>query len=153
MTQIHHIRYLAFHKGKSYKSIARETGRDFKTVKKYVEKDDWNDEPKKRKKKASKLDPFKPVIDEWLENDLTAPPKQRHTAKRIYDRLCEEFGAEFNVSLRTVQYYVSQKKKELYIQNEGYLPLEHSPGEAQADFGEAVVNERGKDIKGYFTKP
>jgi hypothetical protein len=39
---------------------------------------------------AGRLDEFKPVIDEWLRADLVASRKQRHTAKRIFDRLLDE---------------------------------------------------------------
>lgn len=150
MTQAYHIKYSAFHKGKSYSEISRETGHDFKTVKKYAEKEDWTEKrPKKRKSKKSKLDPYKPIIDEWLQADLQAPLKQRHTAKRVYDRLKEKFGNEFDVSDRTVRYYVSGKKKELFNRERAYLPLEHPPGEAQADFGESVIHENGRELKVY----
>lgn len=150
MTQVQDIRYLSFKKGESYREIARITSHDFKTVKKYAEKEDFNEEPKKRKKKVSKLDPFKDTIDQWLQEDLKAPRKQRHTAKRVYERLCEEFGEKFKVAIRTVQYYVSLKKKELFHQSEGYLPLDHPAGEAQVDFGEAVFYENGQEIEGYY---
>lgn len=38
------------------------------------------------------MDPYKDLIMSWLEADKKAPPKQRHTAKRIHDRLVEEYG-------------------------------------------------------------
>ena len=40
----------------------------------------------------SKLDPFKPVIQEWLDEDKRHWRKQHHTAKRVYERLVEEHG-------------------------------------------------------------
>jgi hypothetical protein len=39
---------------------------------------------------APKLGPYRPVIDEILEADRKAPRKQRHTARRIWQRLVEE---------------------------------------------------------------
>lgn len=54
---------------------------------------------------APKLDPWKAVIEEWLEADRTAPRKQRHTARRVWQRLVEEHGA--NVGEGTVRRYVS----------------------------------------------
>ena len=39
-----------------------------------------------------KLDPYRGVIDRILEEDRSLPRKQRHTAKRIYDRLRAEHG-------------------------------------------------------------
>ena len=66
--------------------------------------------------------------------DQSRPKKQRHTAKRIYDRLVSEFG--FAGSDRTVRYYVAKRKLELQIEkSEPYIRLEHPGGEAQADFG------------------
>ena len=97
--------------------------------------EDFNDLPSIPKEIPSLLDPLKPIINKWLEDDLKAPRKQRHTAKRIYDRLQEEYADQLEVKLRTVQYYVSTKKKELYAEkSKGYIPLEHPAGEAQVDF-------------------
>jgi transposase len=147
--QKHHIKYLNFHKGQSLRSIAKDTGHNFRTIRKYAQETDFNLPEKKKKGRPSKLEPVKPIIDTWLKEDLSRPVKQRHTAKRIYDRLCSEHGDIFNAKERTVRSYVSAKKKELYGEKEGYLPLEHPPGEAQADFGEIVMIEKGHKIKGY----
>ena len=38
------------------------------------------------------LDPYKGVIDRILEDDQSLPKKQRHTARRIFDRLTDEHG-------------------------------------------------------------
>jgi len=149
MDQVHNIRFQAIRKGKSLRSVARETGHDFATVKKYVEKDDFN-EIKERRQRKGKLDPYKYLIDEWLENDLKAKPKQRHTAQRVYDRLKEKFDDEFNISDRTVRAYVAQKKSEIYGRKEGHLPLDHPPGEAQVDFGQAEFIENGVKITGHY---
>ncbi|WP_163193623.1 hypothetical protein [Clostridium thermarum] len=56
----------------------------------------------------------------------------------MYDRLEEVFGERLDLSLRTVQYYISAKKKELFRKKDGSLPLNHPAGEAQVDFGEAT---------------
>ncbi|MDE3838002.1 transposase [Bacillus methanolicus] len=153
MIQQHHIKYLHQYKGLSLRAIARETNHDFKTVKKYAYKEDDNSLPSERKKiKGSKLDPYKPLIDQWLQEDMKAPKKQRHTGARVFHRLKAMFGDDFNVSYRTVQYYVSTKKKELYDANEGYLPLEHSPGTAQVDFGSYTYQDEsaGVEKEGYY---
>lgn len=149
MIQQYHIKHLNFHKGKSLRSIAEETGHDFRTVKKYAEQTDFNEIRKPKRGRPSKLDPVKPIIDAWLKEDLNRPVKQRHTARRIYDRLCEEHKDIFNACERTVRNYVSARKKELYGEEEGYLPLEHPAGEAQVDFGEIVMIEQGQKVKGY----
>jgi len=149
MTQIKHIKKERFEKGKSIRCIARETGHDFRTVKKYIEKSDFNESVRKKRGRPSKLDPYKATIDAWLHEDKTAKPKQRHTAKRIYDRLKEKYPESFNVSERTVRAYVAAKKKELYGVVEGSLPLDHPRGEAQVDFGDVVFYEKGQKIEGH----
>lgn len=97
--------------------------------------EDFNKQSKRPKESTSLLDPLKHIIDEWLEEDLKAPRQQHHTAKRVYERLQEEYPKQLEVKLRIVQYYVAKKKKELYEEkSKGYLPLEHPAGEAQVDF-------------------
>ena len=83
MTQIKHIKKERFDKGKSIRSIARETGHDFRTVKKYIEKSDFNEPAKRKSGRPSKLDPYKETIDTWLLEDKLTKTKQRHTAKSL----------------------------------------------------------------------
>ncbi len=64
-----------------------------------------------RTRPAPKLDPFKAVIDKWLAADLQAPPKQRHTARRVWQRLVTEHGAD--VSERQVDRYVAARRREI----------------------------------------
>ena len=113
MLQIQHIKNQSLNKGRSMRSIARETGHNFRTIKKYIEQSDFNQPVKRRSGRPSKLDTVKPIIDSWLAEDLKRKPKQRHTAKRIYDRLNNEYSDIFNASERTVRAYVAAKKKEL----------------------------------------
>ena len=80
-----------------------------------------------------KLGPFIPVIDAILAADVTAPPKQRHTAKRIYERLCLEHG--FAGGYTVVKDYVRAARSRA---RETFVPLAHPPGHAQVDFGEAI---------------
>ena len=81
------IREMFYVKGLSVSEIARETGHDQKTVRQYVNREDWNLLERQEEMTVSKLDPYKPVIDGWLEDDRKAGKKQRHTARRVYDRL------------------------------------------------------------------
>ena len=149
MLQIQHIRYQSFNKGRSIRSIARETGHNFRTIRKYIEQSDFNQPAKRKSGRPSKLDLVKPIIDTWLAEDLKRKPKQRHTAKRIYDRLKNEYSDIFNASERTVRAYVAAKKKELYGLEEGFLPLDHPSGEAQVDFGDVVFYEKGQKVEGH----
>ena len=81
-----------------------------------------------------KLDPYTPVIDQILQSDQARPKKQRHTAKRIFERLKEEH--EFSGQYTIVKDYVRQHKLST---REMFVPLVHPPGHGQADFGEAQV--------------
>ena len=92
-----------------------------------------------------KLDPFAGVIDRILEEDETRPRKQRHTAKRILERLRDEHG--FTGGYTIVKEYVRERRLRM---REMFVPLVHPPGHAQADFGEALVEIAGVEQKGHF---
>jgi len=78
------------------------------------------------------------VIDGWIEADREAPRKQRHTARRIWQRLVAEHGAE--VSERQVCRYVRRRRGELGDVGEVFVPLVSDAGvEAEVDWGEAKV--------------
>jgi transposase len=97
------------------------------------------------------LGPFLGVIDEILDADTEAPPKQRHTAKRIFERLRDEYG--YRGSYSQVQTAVQSAKR---YSKEAFVPLSHPPGHAQFDFGEATVEiagERCKAALGVITLP
>jgi hypothetical protein len=83
------------------------------------------------------LDPWKATIDAWLEADRTAPPKQRHTARRVWQRLVDEHGAAMGES--SVRRYVAQVRRRQSIPLvEVMVPQHHRLGaEAEVDFGGA----------------
>jgi len=82
------------------------------------------------------LDPYTQVIDEWLLADREVPRKQRHTARRVWQRLVAEHGA--TVAEVTVSRYVARRRAELGLDTiEVMVPQSHEPGaEAEVDFGE-----------------
>lgn len=92
-----------------------------------------------------KLDGFISIIDGWLEEDRSAPRKQRHTAKRVFDRLREEHG--FTGGYTIIKDYVREHERR---HQEMFVPLAHPPGQAQADFGEAMVVIGGVEQKAHF---
>jgi len=148
MDQIHRIRNLYYEQGiTDMAEIGRTVNCDWRTVRKYIDKEDFSPQKPVATSQIvhmSKLDEFKQTIDEWLIADKKAPRKQRHTAKRVYDRLCKE-ASGFSCSYRLVAEYVSQRKQELNIkQQKGYIPLLHQPGSSQADFGTANFYENGQ---------
>ena len=148
MDQVHRIRDLYYGQGiTDLAEIARREDCDWRTVRKYVDMEDFSPKPPKPANAGedapSKLNKFKPLIDKWLTDDKKAPRKQRHTAKRVFRRL-EKEAEGFDCSYRLVAGYVAEKKKQLGTKREiGYIPLIHQPGEAQADFGYADFIENG----------
>lgn len=153
MDKIKDIRFRYFVKEEKISHIARELHIDWKTVQKYVDMTDFNKsapKPAFEQRFCPKLDPYKPTIDQWLEEDKKAPRKQRHTAKRVFNRLVKEVPG-FDCSYRTVASYYKVKHKEIFSgARDGFLPLEHSPGEAQVDFGAADFYENGRRISGKY---
>ena len=139
------IRVLDAH-GVSRRSIAKEVGVARDTVAKYAGREDCSPKPEHSASRPSKLDPFKATVDGWLEADRFMPRKQRHTAKRVYDRLVSERG--YGGAYSSVQRYVKRWREEHRLPSDGYLELEWHPGEAQVDFGmaRAVVGGDRVDV-------
>ena len=92
-----------------------------------------------------KLTGFTEHIDAMIEGDRTMGAKQRHTAKRMFERLRDEHG--YTGGLTIVHEYVRCKKRRL---QEVFVPLSHRSGHAQADFGEAEALLGGRRVKIYY---
>jgi transposase len=152
MTQKNDIRKKYFEQGQSISEIAKEAGFDRKTVRKVLDRDDWNQKmpSKSNAGRPSKLKPYCQLIDQWLVEDKMAKRKQRHTSRRVYDRLKEIYENEFSCCYKTVANYVTLKKNEIYKTSNCSLPLEHIPGEAQVDFGDADFYENGHKHSGKY---
>ena len=91
------------------------------------------------------LDAWVGAIDRILEEDKARGKKQRHTAKRIFERLRDEHS--FTGGYTIVKDYVRLRK---LSQREMFVPLEHAPGNAQADFGEALVVIDGVECHAHY---
>lgn len=98
-----------------------------------------------------KLEPLKERIEQMLLSDLEAPPKQRHTAHRIWTRLCEE-QPEHPIAEPTIRRYVQLRKQELGLSGrEVFVPQTYDWGqEAQVDWFEAVAKLAGERCKLQF---
>ena len=138
------IRRAYFVDDKSVRAIARELHHGRRAIREVLA----GDQPQPRRYRRGKpkprpvLEPVMALIDAWLTADQTAPRKQRHTAKRIYDRLVAEHG--FAGSERIVRQYVHEWKRAPRSWRGCFLPLAYAPGaEAQCDWGEAVVEIAG----------
>jgi transposase len=139
------VRHACHVEGLSIREAARRFGIHRNTVRKMLA---FSVPPGYRRRgppARPRLGPFTAVIDRILEEDRSAPPKQRHTAKRIHDRLRAEHG--FAGGYTTVKDYVRQRRARV---REVFVPLAHPPGHAQADFGEAVAVIGGVERKIHF---
>ena len=94
MAQVQYIKDLYENEEKSLREISRITGHSFLTVQKYAQREDWREEKGRRMEpeRYPVLEKYIPVINEWLEEDQRIHRKQRHTKKRIYCRLRDEYG-------------------------------------------------------------
>ncbi len=134
--------------GLSGREIQRKHGVGWRTVQSALASA-WPQQRAAYPTRASKLDGFKPAIDDILRSDLNAPRKQRHTVTRIVDRLRTEFGMD-DVSYPVVRAYVAKRRPEISIEcGRGapgvFVPQTHLPGrEAEVDFGEIGVRLRGQ---------
>ena len=147
VAEINYIRQEVNNKGYGYSDVAKRTRRDPRTVKKYADMEDFNEQPKKRQTRVSPvLGPVKEIIDEWIKEDLNKKKKFRRTAKRMWEQLKELY--HFQGSDRTVRDYVSKRREELLNEaDQAALPLESIPGTAQVDFGEAPFIHEGNEIE------
>ena len=131
--------------GMSNSAAARLFGVDRKTVAKILK----HSVPPRYRRSAlpvrPKLDPFIPMIDQILEDDKRVIKKQRHTAKRIHERLRDEHG--FTGGITIVTDYVREKKRRT---REVFVPLSHAPGHAQVDFGETLGVIGGIECKLHY---
>lgn len=120
--------------GKGIREIARETGHSRNTVRKAL-REQYGGYSARKKQPYRVLEPYLEIIDGWLKGDKDKPKKQRHTARRIYARLCQEHG--FKGSERTVRRYVHEAKLRLGIGNaQAFIPLDPELGlEAEMDWG------------------
>lgn len=140
MSQIQTIRQLK-KEGESVAAIARKVGVSRDTVYKYLEKDDFSPAMPVKRPTRSIMDEYRAAIEGYLDEDARSWRKQRHTAKRIYERLRDEHGCAASES--TVRHYVAGMRKEREPPSSPFLTLSWGPGEAQADFGEADFRLNG----------
>lgn len=147
MPKINSIRSKRAH-GESIAEIAREEGVSEPTVRKYLKQEDFSPKPPLARERSSILDPYKDFIEEILDEDARTWHKQRHSSRKIYERLCLEGG--YQGSYTTVQAYVRRRKAERSNPGEQYLDLVWHPGEVQIDFGTADFRIRGVVTKMHF---
>jgi len=137
MEQWARVRRKVLVNGGSKRSVMSEEGLHWETLQKMLS----HSQPpgyRRVKKRGRKIDAHVEWVRRVLESDREVPRKQRHSAKRIFDRLKSEQGYEGGCT--AVKELVAEIK---VLKQEVFVPLTHRPGEAQVDFGHALVNLNG----------
>lgn len=144
------IRQLHFKDGWAIKKISRTFGYARQTVRKAIRENDSRgpryhlSRPRPRPASTPEVVAY---VREILEADKKAPRKQRHTAHRIFKRLCRE-KPSWSIGESTLRGVVRQIRVELRERPPVTVPLAFEPGEeAQVDFGEAYVVMNGEQVK------
>jgi transposase len=138
MDQYEYIRIAHRVYEKGIREIERDTGHSRNTIRKAL-KGELQSYSKRGRQPFPVLGPYLGVIDKWLEEDKERPSKQRHTAKRIFDRLRIEHG--FAGAESTIRHYVREAKARIGTGGmKVYLPLDPAVGEeAEVDWGSAIA--------------
>jgi len=139
------VRHSVLIEGMSRREAARVYGIDTRTVAKMLMFSVPPGYRRKDKPRRPKLDAFTEIIDQILEDDKHVHKKQRHTSKRIFERLRDEYSFEGGITI--VRDYICAMRQR---SAEMFVPLFHPPGHAQADFGEAFAFIGGVERKIHF---
>jgi transposase len=140
VVDIERIRYAHFREGSSIRELARSLHHSRTTIRRALDDPGPWTYRRTRRRPAPVMDAVAPIITAWLAADEAVHRKQRHTARRIYQRLRDEHG--FSGGEPTVRAWVRTHRR---ASLRGVtIPLAHDPGaEAQVDFGEARVRIAG----------
>ena len=136
------IRRKVLAKEASKRAICREYKIHWDTLQRILTHAEPPKYEQRQPRQKAKIGEFLPVIHEILKSDRQVHRKQRHTAKRIFERLRSEY--KYAGGYTGVKEAVRAWKGE---HKEVFLPLSHPPGEAQVDFGEADVILRGETTR------
>ena len=139
------VRQFVFNAGNSRREAARVFGLSRETIAKMCRFSLPPGYTRTKPVEKPKLGPLLPVIDAILEADRIAPVKQRHTAKRIFERLRDEHGYAGGYTVVKDHVRIARASG-----RETFVPLAHPPGHAQVDFGEAVASIGGVRQKIHF---
>ena len=139
------VRYAVRIEGISRREAGRRFGIDPRRVAKMLSFSVPPGYRRSRPPARPKLDSFVGLIEAILVEDKARPAKQRHTSKRIFERLRDEHGYVGGLTI-VKDYVLAQRQR----QREVFVPLRHDPGHAQADFGEALAVIGGVERKIHF---
>ena len=122
----------------SKRTIIKDYGIGWRTLEKVLAHSEPPGYRKTAVREKTKVGRFTGVIEQILKADQDAPPKQHHTSKRIFERLRDEYGYEGGIT--QVKEAVAAFRRH---HQEVFVPLSHPPGEAQFDFGFALIRIGG----------
>ena len=142
MEKWHEIRRKVLVEGMSKRQVMAEENIHWKTLTKILGHGAPPGYEMKTVRAQPRIGPFLGRIEQILDDDKKTHKKQRHTAKRIFERLRAEDG--YTGGYTQVKKAVRGLKKRTA---EVYVPLYHQPGEGQVDFGHALVNLNGELMK------
>ena len=131
------IRLEILRKENSKRGVMRREGIHWNTLKKITTYSEPPGYRLKGPRPKPKIGAYLDQIAQIIESDKSLPKKQRHTAKRIYERL-RELG--YQGKYTQVRETVREIRR---VNREVFMPLIHRPGEAQVDFGYALAKISG----------
>ena len=125
----------------SKRSVCQEFNLHWDTLTKMLEHAEPPGYRQRQPRHKPKIGPFLGIIDEILRQDQKVHRKQRHTKKRIFERLKKEYNypGGYTAVKEAVRDWERQHR-------EVFMPLSHPPGEAQVDFGQARIIHDGEEI-------
>jgi transposase len=146
LDQVEQVRRMDM-EGLSRSRIARELGVSRPTVRKYLGDADFSPRVPEPSGRATNMDGHREWVDALLEADKKVWSKQRHTAKRVFERLVAERG--YAGSYSSARRYVKRWREQdrLTHSGGGFNDLVWEPGSAQADFGEADFDGPGGRVR------
>ena len=132
--------------GMSQRKVAKQLGHSRNTVAKAAQHNLPPGYRMSRERSKPAIEPFTHIIDQWIDDNKKTRHKQRQIAKKIYQRLCDEYS--FTGHYTTVQRYIKEVANR---RQEVFMPLQFEPGEeAQVDWHEGYIIDNGKERKVNF---
>jgi len=130
--------------GHSISELSKTTGHSRNTIKKAIRGEPWGYKERDYQPYPV-LGPYIGDIDRWLKEDKDRPKKQRHTGRRVYNRLKSEHGYKGCES--TVRRYVRMAKVVLGVETpKAFIPCDPLAGyEAEVDWGTASAIIAGEE--------
>ena len=131
--------------GMSRREAAEKFKLNFRTIQKILAHEEPPGYRRTERREKPTIGRFIPIIHEILEADKKSHRKQRHTGRKIFERLRDEHG--YSGGITVVRDEIRRYKQR---SAEVFMPLSHPPGGAQFDFGQARAVYRGRPIKVMF---